>query len=54
MVHWVAIDDRSSVAAAREAEHRFIACDAARGLSDEAVRQVLRAMLSALPRALAT
>lgn len=54
IVHWLAIDDHSSVAIAHAEERRFIVCDSARGLSGEAGRRALREMLLAFPGAFVT
>jgi len=49
LAHWLAVDDHPSVLAAQAGDHRFIACDSARGLSEIAVRRALSERLSALP-----
>ena len=49
IAHWLALDDHPSVVAAQADDHRFIACDAAGGLSEVAVQRALSEQLSALP-----
>lgn len=45
LTRWLAVDDHPSVVSARSEEPRFVACEAAFGISSTAVQEELRAKL---------